>query len=258
MASRHSARDEQRVASLYQDEEVAETYIRKRFSQVWSRLLHRKQVAEVNRVIRDYQPDRILEIAPGPARITTELQGVRRGMMLEYSEAMLTLAQRRLVMAGLTEIWEFRHGDAFELDRLQCQFDLVYTFRFIRHFQQSDRVRLYRGIAACLPRQGLLMLDVVNRTVRQKLDGEQPARSPGELDVYDETYTPETFRQEIQVHGFEVLRLVPVVTHFVLQSRISCRLEHRFQTVSDLLVRMLEQLPLTQPLEWVALCRKVN
>jgi hypothetical protein len=32
MASEHSARDEQSVAALYQDGEVAETYIQPRFS----------------------------------------------------------------------------------------------------------------------------------------------------------------------------------------------------------------------------------
>jgi 2-polyprenyl-3-methyl-5-hydroxy-6-metoxy-1,4-benzoquinol methylase len=258
MASEHSARDEQSIAALYQDIEVAETYIRKRFSHAWSRLLHRKQVAEVNHVIHAWHPESVLEIAPGPGRITTELQGIRRGMLLEYSETMLALAQRRLATAGLTDVWELRHGDAFELDRLQCQFDFVYAFRFIRHFQQSDRVRLYHGIAACLSRQGLLMLDVVNRTVKQKLDAKQPSRPHGELDVYDETYSPETFRQEMQTHGFEVLRLVPVMTHFAPQSSISYRLDHRFPTVSDLLVCMLEKVPSTQPLEWVALCRKVN
>lgn len=258
MANEQSARDEQSVAALYQDGEVAETYIRQRFSHAWSRLLHRIQVTEVNRVIHVYQPQSVLEIAPGPARITTELHGIHRGVLLEYSEAMLTLAQRRLAMAGLTDVWELRRGDAFELERLQCQFDLVYTFRFIRHFQQSDRVRLYRGIAACLPQQGLFMLDVVNQTVRQKLDAKQPARSPGELEVYDETYSPQTFRQEMQAHGFELLSLVPVMTHFALQSSVSYRLDHRLPAVSDLLVRMLEKVPSTQPLEWVALCRKAN
>jgi hypothetical protein len=102
------------------------------------------------------------------------------------------------------------------------------------------------------------MLDVVNRTVRQKLDAQQPPRLSGELDVYDETYSPETFYQEMKAHGFAVLRLVPVVTHFSLQSWISYRLDHRFPAVSNLLVRMLEKVPSTQPLEWVALCRKAH
>jgi cyclopropane fatty-acyl-phospholipid synthase-like methyltransferase len=258
MTRKHSAQDVESVAALYRDMEVAETYIRKRFSHAWGRLLHRQQVAEVNRVIRVYRPERVLEIAPGPARITTELQGVRHGVGLEYSEAMLTLAQRRLAMAGLADVWELRRGDAFELDRLQCQFDFVYTFRFIRHFQQSDRTRLYHSIATCLPQQGLCMFDVVNRTVREKLDAQQPSKPPGELDVYDETYSPETFRQEMQAHGFEVLRLVPVMTHFTLQSSISYRLDRHLPMISDLLVRMLEKIPSTQPLEWIALCRNVN
>ena len=258
MAGEHSAQDEQNVAALYRDVEVAETYIRKRFSHAWSRLLHRKQVAEVNQVIRVYRPESVLEVAPGPARITTELEGVRRGVMLEYSEAMLALAQWRLAAAGLNDVWELRHGDAFDLDRLQCQFDFVYTFRFIRHFQQSDRVRLYHGIAACLPRQGLFMLDVVNQTVRQKLDAKRPSKAPGELDVYDETYSPEMFCREVEAQGFEVLRLVSVVTHFALQSWISYRLDHRLPMVSDLLVRILEKVPSTQPLEWIALCQKTS
>jgi ubiquinone/menaquinone biosynthesis C-methylase UbiE len=256
MVSHGSARDEQSVAALYQETEVAETYIRQRFSHSWSRLLHRKQVAEVNRVIRTFRPENVLEVAPGPARIATELQEVRHGTMLEYSEAMLAMAQRRLAAVGLAGVWELRHGNAFELHRLQCQCNFLYTFRFVRHFQHDERVRLYRGMTACLRPQGLLMLDVVNRTVRQRLDAKRPPQAPGALDIYDETYTAETFRQEMAAHGFTVLRLVPVIAHFTLQSWLSYRLDHRLALVSDLLVRMLEQVPSFQPLEWIALCRK--
>jgi hypothetical protein len=100
------------------------------------------------------------------------------------------------------------------------------------------------------------MLDVVNHTVRQKLDAKQPTKPSGELDIYDATYTAEAFRQEMQTYGFQVLRLVPVIAHFVLQSWVSYRLDHRCAILSDKLVRTLEQVPSSQPLEWVALCQK--
>jgi hypothetical protein len=251
-----SARDEQSVTALYKDSEVAETYIQKRFSHAWSRLLHQKQVMEINRVLRTIQPKRVLEVAPGPARIATELQGIYRGVMLESSEAMLARAKHRLALAGLDEVWELQCGNAFELEKFHCQFDLLYTFRFLRHFRCSERVRLYYGIATCLHPQGWFMFDVVNQTIRQKLDSKRSVRMKGELDIYDATYTPETLRQEMGAYGFEVVRLVPVVAHFSLQSWVSYRLDHRLASVSEAVVRGLEKLPSSQPLEWIVICRK--
>jgi hypothetical protein len=102
------------------------------------------------------------------------------------------------------------------------------------------------------------MFDVVNRVVRQKLDAQRPLQTSGELDVYDETYTPESFRQEMATYGFEVLRLLPVIAHFPLQSWLSYRLTHRLPKVANLLVRLLEKIPSAQPLEWIALCRKTH
>jgi ubiquinone/menaquinone biosynthesis C-methylase UbiE len=258
VASEQSAHDEQGVASLYQSAEVVATYIQRRFSHSWGRLLHQKQVAEVNRVLTVYQPLSILEIAPGPARIAAELQGVRQGVLLEHSKEMLAYAKRRLAAAGCEAVWELRHGNAFELEKLQRQFDFLYTFRFIRHFKGEERVRLYHNITACLRSQGLFMLDVVNQTVRQKLDARQPQKLSGELDIYDATYTAESFRQEMHAYGFQVLRLIPILTHFSLQSRMSYLLDNRCAFVSDILVRTLERMPSSQPLEWVALCQKAT
>ena len=80
MQHERGAYEEQHVASLYQDSAVAENYIQQRFTFSWGQLLHQKQVAEVNRIIRTSQPASILEVAPGPARLATELHGVRRGV----------------------------------------------------------------------------------------------------------------------------------------------------------------------------------
>jgi len=258
MGNSLSAREERTVATLYKDTEVAETYIQKRFSYSWSRLLHRKQVTEVNRVLADLQLGDVLELAPGPARVATQLRGVCRGLMLDQSEEMLAVAKRRLEAAGLTKVWELRSGNAFALDQLGRQFDFLYTFRFLRHFQEDERARLYREISSCLRPKGVFMFDVVNEVVKSKIDTRQPQRLEGELNVYDATYTPKKFCREMQAYGFSVVRFVPVLKHFTVQSWMSYRLDRHLGVISDVLVSLLEVIPAAQPLEWIALCQKMN
>ena len=251
-----SVHDEQSVRALYEDLAVAETYIQQRFGHAWGQVLHQKQATEINRVIEETKPENILEIAPGPARLATELKGVRCGLMIDNSAPMVALAKRRLQEAGRAHLWEVKQGNAFELEKLRRRFNFLFTFRFIRHFREKDRTRLYATIGACLDPGGLLMFDVVNKTVRAKLDARQPHKDPGELDVYDVTYSADSFRREMGEHGFKVTRLVPVIQHFFLQSWISYRLGHRLPKLSSALVRWLEMIPSQEPLEWIALCQK--
>jgi len=251
------ASDEHGVAALYQDTTVAEAYIQRRFAQSWSYMLHRSQVAEINGVIKRYQPNYVVELAPGPARIAPELAGVRRGLMIENSEQMVALARQRLAAAGLDNTWELRRQNAFAVDAAALQCDLLYTFRFIRHFHEEERVRLYHLAYSALKPEGLLMFDVVNRAVRQRLDTKEGDCPKDELNVYDVTYSPTDFRREMERQGFSVVSLRPVLQHFELQTWISYTFDHRWRTMADVAVRFLEKWPSHEPLEWVALCRKV-
>ena len=255
-AERH-ARHEQSVAHLYTDHGVVETYLQQRFSLAWSRLLHQRQVAAINRVIRTVHPAQIIEIAPGPARLATDLRGVRKGLMLDASEPMLALARQRLAEAGLEAIWDVREHNAFDLESLQIPCDFLYSFRFIRHFDTPERARLYRAIQGVLHTDGLAMFDVVNRDVRQMLDAKSPEKPAGELDVFDATYSPEAFSQEMQAHGFSVVALTPVIRHFALQSWISAVLRARGPRAAHLAVNLLERVPSRAPLEWIALVKKI-
>jgi SAM-dependent methyltransferase len=258
MGRKSKAQDELSVASLYQDAAVAAAYIDTRFSLSWGRLLHQSQVAALNRVIRKYQPATILEIAPGPARIAADLRGVRQGLMIEYSEAMLALAKQRLASAGLASVWQLLHYNAFDLAALQCQCDLLYAFRFIRHFNMEERARLYRGIHACLKPGGLFMLDVVNRHVRDRLDAQRPSSCSDALEVYDVTYSPEEFRCEMETYGFAVISMQPVIRYFDIQSWISYTFNRRAANFATLVVNTIEQFPSKSPLEWIALLYKQN
>ncbi|MCH7614312.1 MAG: class I SAM-dependent methyltransferase [Nitrospinae bacterium] len=252
------AYEEKSVAALYQDAWVAGTYVEKRFAFSWSRLLHQTQVTEINRVIDEHRPEMTVEVAPGPARLTTGIRGIRKGVLIEYSQEMLAQAKRRLEARGLGPLWEVCHGNAFHLEDQRLQCDFLYTFRFIRHFMAEDRTRLYKNFHLSLKPGGLLMFDVVNKEVRQKIDARKNSESNGELDVYDVTYSVEEFSQEMADHGFTVLFLKPVIRQFELQSWISYTFDRRIGKWADCLVRLLEKIPSPNPLEWIALSRKID
>lgn len=248
--------EEQSVAVLYQDTEVAEKYVEQRFARSWTRLLHDKQVAQVNETIATHQPNLVMEVAPGPARLTVEVCGVTNGVLVEYSQEMLAVAKQRLERAGVGANWDVRHGNAFELNEQNIQSDFLYTFRFIRHFHEEDRNRIYQSIRTCLKPGGLLMFDVVNRTVREKRDARNRNKAKQELEVYDVTYTQAEFTAEMKRHGFEVLAFKPVIKHFELQSWVTRQLDRRLGQWAHRLVRVMEAIPSAEPLEWVVLCRR--
>jgi SAM-dependent methyltransferase len=141
--------------------------------------------------------------------------------MIDNSAAMLAVAQRRLQACGKAHLWDVEQGNAFELEKLGRRFELVFTFRFIRHFREEDRARIYRAIDGCLEPGGLLLFDVVNKTVRQTLDARNPNRPVGELDVFDETYSPESFPGEMDKFGFGVLPLQACVVAMGRNTRSS-------------------------------------
>jgi len=252
------ADDKHSVAAVYEDEKVADAYLAKRMQFTWQRLLHRKQVACLNRAIAARRPSSVLELAPGPARLSTEVSGFGRGVMVENSEEMIRIARQRLKQKGLDATWSVIGGSAFELEALlpEQAFDLAYTFRFIRHFREPERAQLYRGIHDRLSNGGVLVFDVVNKKVRDALDARMTETPKGELSVYDATYTPESFRAEIGQYGFDVVGLQPVLVHFGMQSWLSYKGDDVAPAVVDALVRALELIPSGAPLEWVAVCTK--
>jgi SAM-dependent methyltransferase len=269
------------VKALYQDTKVAEDYIQDRFTWSWSRLLHDRQVRILNETIRKHGIRRALELAPGPARLSTQVEGLERGLAVEASAEMLEVARRRVKEKGLEKVWELREGNAFDLSSVEETFGLVYTFRFVRHFAVEERERLYREILARLEPSGLLVFDVVNRPVTERLRAKKDGRArqsrgedarreePGDeraenagageyqsLPVYDALYTEDELRAEMDAAGFDVVSLRPILRHFELQAWISYRGDARLRALSNLVVRLLEAVPGGAPLEWVAVVRK--
>lgn len=238
---------EAEIQESYRGGPAAESYVRQRFDSELMALLHDRQVAAVNRAMKQYRPDRALEIAPGPGRITREVAPVGELVCLEYNEGMITEGK---AACNLDVIW--RQGNAFELP-FSGEFKFVYSFRFVRHFRREDRDRLYAQVHRALREGGLFMMDAVNGLVSRPFREADPDAYP----IYDKLYDGEDpLREEMQQAGFEVLDIEPVQRWFPLQLRIQTLVGPRSRPLCRVMIRTLEKVRQGPPLEWIVTCRR--
>lgn len=239
--------DEAGIKASYRGETVAGEYVELRFTSELQRLLHDRQVAAIQRTIDREKPKRILEIAPGPGRITRAIRPSGALVCLEYNEGMI--GEGRAATNGKAN-WV--RGDGFRLP-FGPAFDLVYSFRFVRHFQLADRRRLYEQIRNVLNPGGCFIMDAVNEAVSRPLR----LAHPGEFPIYDELYDRDRLRKELHEAGLEVEELVSVQKWYRWQFRSQVFLGPRAGWLNRLIVRGLERLPRRDGLEWIVICRRV-
>jgi SAM-dependent methyltransferase len=226
---------------------VVDTYLRRK-SQPLGAVLHARQVGFLNRVIGELAPARVLEIAPGPARLSAELRPVPQAVGMDFSPRMLSEARRRTSEHGLR--WSFVRGDGFALPFATGAFDLVFSVRFVRRFEPAPRRQLYAEIRRVLRPGGHLVLDAQNRLVagphREGRDG---------YPVYDELWLRDELVAELASAGFTVRHLEGIMRQFAWQWRLHRLRRFRLGGPARLLIRALEWTPDRNPSTWMALCR---
>src|SRR5712692_4099670 len=192
-------RGRRQIRDAYRAGQVAQPYVDQRFREPLGALLHDRQVKALTRIIRNQAPRRVLEIAPGPARLTVHVARLLgSGVIIDTSAQMLTEARRRLGATGAPG-WRIVQGDAFRLPFREA-FDLVYSFRLIRHFGRADRGQLYADIAALLRPGGLLVFDAVNEVVSAPI---RARSAPGEHRHYDALFRRDALIAELCDAGFD-------------------------------------------------------
>jgi ubiquinone/menaquinone biosynthesis C-methylase UbiE len=238
------------IQGYYRDRDVVAQYLERRTSQPLNGALHRAQVRFLQQVVAERAPHRVVEIAPGPARLTAEVSVPDIGVACEFSEEMLAAARDRI---GSTSGWHFVRADAFRIPMRDGIADLVFTLRFIRRFQPEDRERLYAEIHRALRPGGALVLDAQNRAVAL------PHRQSRGLDrypVYDQLYDRTELTGELEVAGFRVVRLEGMIKHFALQRQLNRLRRLRLDRFSRVLIESLEHVPSRNPSSWMLLCEK--
>jgi SAM-dependent methyltransferase len=238
---------EAEIQQAYSGEWTAARYVRDRFTSQLYRLLHEKQVRAVQRVFDRALPQSALEIAPGPGRISRDVRPPGRLVCLEYNGGMI--AEGQAACGGRAQ-WV--QGNAFDLPFAAGQFEMAFSFRFVRHFHLPDRRRLYDGIRRVLRPGGYFVMDAVN----ERVSGPLRRRDPAGYTIHDELYSPDRLRAELADAGFEVVRLEPVQKCFGWQCRSQILLGPRADWLNRLVIRALERLPFRDGLEWIVTCRR--
>lgn len=239
------------LQEYYKDQGVVDAYMRKRTGQPLNGVLHRRQVEFLSRHVQSRGLGRVLEIACGPGRLTADVRGVRAGVAVDFSPAMLVTARHRVAAAG--QPWVFARGDAFSLPFRDGAFDGVYTLRFVRHFQPEDRVRLYQEIRRLLRPGGTFMVDALNRDVSQRHREEKGVDT---YKIYDVLFDERELRDELERAGFRVLAMDGMVMHHSIQRRLNRLRRFKLDPIVTPIIAALEHVPSSQPHGWMVSCEK--
>jgi SAM-dependent methyltransferase len=254
--------DKQDIQTAYRDTGRVAGYIAERFERPLGRVQHARQVAFVHRALLAWGCRRVLEIAPGPARLTARLAGVFRGVALDFSPEMLRCARARLARSDCGGCWSLVRGDAFCLPFAADSFDAVYTFRFVRHFEAEGRGRLLREIRRVLRPRGVYITDYENAPPGDCRDGDARGagadlreRNPAGW-IFDARLTAGEVRRELDAEGFDLLELRGNIRHPRLQGQFDRKPSWGLMALRRLAVRCIECIPGKEPLEWLVLGRK--
>jgi len=242
----------QEIRDAYRDTDVARQYVARRFEEPLGALLHARQIDRMREVARSIQVRQVLEIAPGPARLTADLaQSIRAGVLLDASAQMLAEARARLREGG-NDRWRLIQGDAFQLP-FSNAFDLVYSFRLIRHFDDADRARLYASIARVLRPGGLLVFDAVNEAVARRVR----ERAGNSCAHFDALVTPGQIRDELTQAGFRLVQIDGVQRHYSALYQLQVLIAPRSRRLARAAMEVVDRLPGGAPLEWIVTCQRV-
>lgn len=230
----------------YSVKDIAQKYMERRLGYPIGQYRQEMQVRAIRETIKHYNIKKLLEIAPGPGRLTAEVQ-VERGLAIDSSEEMLKLARNYVH----SENWEFRLGNALELETGE-KFGMVMSFRFVQHLEQEQRQKLYTTVNNNLSSKGLWVFDVTFHKTFY-LGWLTDKRDP-KMVCYEHRNRNE-LEDELTRAGFQVVQYYSYLNHTNLQHIIG-RLGKNLTRPTIQLIKFLDYLPPRLPHEEVVVCQR--
>lgn len=246
------------LKKYYTGKSVVEDYVEKRFTTPLGRVLHKKQVDVINESIFNYNVNKVIEVACGPARITVEILGVEKGVAVDSSKEMLKRANK--VMKKSSQEWKKWKFILMDVNTMSKElesgcYDMVYTFRFLRHFKRKDRKKFLSEIRKVLKKDALLIFDAPNVLVEKKV---RKIVGNEKYTVYDYFWNRDSVKKELESNGFYNIRLIPNIKLFWIEggfSKLSSWIG--FGGFFTRLIEFLENLSSgNNPYEWIVICQK--
>lgn len=217
------------MREYYSNNEVAVTYNANRFETFPENCFDLLERKSINIIIEDYfnKSDlKILDIACGDGRILQENLRYGNCTAVDSSEAMLSIVRKRF--EDKLDRLETVNADFFD-DNVDGKFDVITTFRYIRHFEYAKRKELYEKLKQNLKQNGLLIFDVpnINFEIKQKLE-----HGWGSYNIYDVFWQKDGFIDEMEKNGFIVKYIIPVGQGLASQTMSDYKLEPMTWTVA--------------------------
>ena len=155
--------------------------------------------------------------------------------------------------------WQLKKVDAFNL-KLDGKFDLITSFRFVRHFELDKRKIFYKEVYDLLEGSGVFIFDVVNFkewNFIHKLS-RVLGRKPN-IPVYDKLYTKSEIKKELEQNGFRVVHMKPLINWFLIEFIISRFFGLiRLNKLGFCLLYVVDKIKGFNPWEWVVICEKID
>lgn len=228
---------EEKLKARWNDRGIAEYYTQNRFSKpVWD-FMHKKEVGVVNGLIFKLGM-KILDLATGPARVAKDLKGDFEGVAVDWAEEMLEVAKKNLPGS-----WKVQKEDAFALSFPDNSFDMVTSFRFVRHFELKDRVRIYKEVKRVLKDGGVFIFEALNKSMDKTLFRPE-FTGAADKSIYDELYDKEDLIKELEKNGFKVVKMVPNVCHGRLYMKL------------PFLAKLLDKIDIGNCFQWEVVVKK--
>jgi glycosyltransferase involved in cell wall biosynthesis len=194
------------IKQYYQNKEIADNYNEKRFLQYPANYYDSFERTSIGIIINNLfnrNDLKILDIASGDGRIVQE--DIKYGFCtsIDSSRAMLDIVDKRFSSSGdlKTEICDYF------MDTLGDQYDVITTFRYIRHYDYIQRKVLYQKISCNLTNNGVLIFDVPNIKYAMK---NREQGNWGNYNIYDVFWDEKGIIKELEENNFEVKYLIPV------------------------------------------------
>ncbi|PIZ46242.1 hypothetical protein COY32_03685 [candidate division WWE3 bacterium CG_4_10_14_0_2_um_filter_41_14] len=254
------------IKEIYTKKNIVSEYDALRFEAPLPRMVHQAEVEEVNKYCQNKGlVDSVLELAVGTGRVSKNVKNIRRGVAFDNSEEMLRYSGQILDPS----VWKMMKGDAFNLP-FESNFDLVYSFRFIRHFNVGERQLLYKQILKSLKPKGAFIFEALNLRAPVSVKERFGIGKANIVDkpIYDELWERESLLKELDSAGFTNTVLVPVYRSSVVRylDRIFSltkfnHLAKKNKILGSIIVTLYSNIETVSSdkgncFEWVVICQK--
>ena len=149
--------------------------------------------------------------------------------------------------------WKVKKQDAFNLS-IKEKFDVVYSFRFIRHLKLRDRMKVYVQIKKIMNDDGYFIMDAVNYNKSFYVRKRKGFKN---YPIYDRLYKKKELVKELEKNGFKIVVLKGCLNHLYTSTAISkLSMLLKCPSVGFRLIKFVESFNSNNPLEWIVVCRK--